>query len=48
MRILSKKKKKSGSTIIDKPDKKITKIFDFILCAGVALTVGYLYAKLNM
>lgn len=39
------------SVILDKLEKSrqvTVKMFDFIFCAGVAVTVGYMYAKLNM
>lgn len=46
-----KKEEKKDSVVLDKLEKSrqvTAKMFDFIFCAGVAVTVGYMYAKLNM
>jgi hypothetical protein len=46
-----KKEEKKESIVLDKLEKsrRVTaKLFDFIFCAGVAIGVGYMYAKLDM
>lgn len=51
MGLLSGKKQKANSVVLEKLDKGrqiTTKQFDYLFCAGVALFVGYIYAKLNM
>ena len=51
MRLFRKKKEERKDSVLDKLEKSrqvTTKMFDYIFCAGVAVTVGYLYAKLNM
>jgi hypothetical protein len=51
MGFLSGKKEKANSVVLEKLDKGrqiTTKQFDYLFCTGVALFVGYIYAKLNM
>lgn len=52
MKLFSGKKEvKKDSVILDKIEKSrqvTTKMFDFIFCAAVAVTAGYMYAKLNI
>lgn len=46
-----KKEEKKDSVVLDKLEKSrqvTAKMFDFIFCAGIAVAVGYMYAKLNM
>ena len=46
-----KKEDKKDSVVLDKLEKSrqvTAKMFDFIFCTGVAVTIGYMYAKLNM
>lgn len=46
-----KREEKKDSVVLDKLEKSrqvSAKMFDFIFCAGVAVAVGYMFAKLNM
>lgn len=46
-----KKESKANSIVLENLDKgrQVTaKQFDYLFCTGVALFVGYIYAKLNM
>lgn len=45
-----KKEEKMESVVLDQLEKSrqvTVKMFDFIFCAGVAVCVGYMYAKLS-
>lgn len=52
MRFFGKKKEESQNSVVldslDKGKQFTAKMFDFIFCSGVALTIGYVYAKYNM
>lgn len=46
-----KREEKKDSVVLDKLEKSrqvSAQMFDFIFCAGVAVAVGYMFAKLNM